>query len=348
MKLGLGLGYSGADLNLDVERVLRAERLGYDSVWTAEVYGSDAITPLAYLAALTKHIRLGTGIEQVQARTPALAAMEYQTLEALAGRGRVIAGLGLSGPQIIEGWYGRPWGKPYWVMRDYVSIMKQVFKREAPVEHNGREIQLPYNGPGAIGLGKPLRSILHTNPDLPIWLGSGGEANVRLAGELADGLMPLGFVPSRMPEYRALVEEGIARAGNGKSIDSFDFQTNVQVRLTDDVQAGLDALKPNVALYVGGMGHRTVNFHAQQMAKRGYPEAADRIQEAYLSGRREEAAAAVPDDFVDEGALVGPKERIAERYAAWRDCGLTGMTIATTQDEVIELLARLADVRPRE
>src|SRR5438552_16528606 len=176
MKLGLSIGYSGAELKLPVEKILLAEKLGFDSVWTAEAYGSDAITPLAYLAALTKRIRLGTGIMQLAARPPASAAMAAGTVDALAGGGRVIAGLGGSGPQIVEGWYGQPWGRPYWRIKDYVTIMRKVLRREGPVAHEGREISLPYTGPGGIGVGKPLKSILHMNPDIPIYLGTGNEA----------------------------------------------------------------------------------------------------------------------------------------------------------------------------
>ena len=191
-----------------MELIQAAERLGYDSVWTAEAYGSDAVTPLAYIAARTDRIRLGTGIMQLAGRTPAMAAMQAQTVDALAGGNRFIAGLGVSGPQIVEGWYGQPWGKPYWRLRDYIQIMRKIFEREAPVEHQGREISLPYTGEGAIGLGKPLRSILHTNPRLPIWLGSGSEATVKLTAELCDGWLPMHFVPGRMDHYRPWVEEG--------------------------------------------------------------------------------------------------------------------------------------------
>ncbi len=224
MKLGLGIGYSGSDLRLPVDKVLLAERLGFDSVWTAEAYGSDAITPLAYLAALTKRIRLGTGIMQLAARPPASAAMAAGTLDALAGGGRVIAGLGVSGPQIVEGWYGQPWGKPYWRIRDYVAIMRKVFERKEPVAHAGREISLPYIGPGALGVGKPLMTILHMNPRLPIWLGTGTEANVKLTAEIADGWLPLGFVPRLMPMLRPWLEEGFRRAGGGKGFADFEIQ----------------------------------------------------------------------------------------------------------------------------
>src|SRR5216117_3300858 len=224
MKLGLYLGYSGATMSLPVDAVLLAERLGFDSVWTAEAYGSDAITPLAYLAALTKRIRLGTGIMQLAARPPASAAMAAGTLDALAGGHRVIAGLGVSGPQIVEGWYGHPWGKPYWRIKDYVTIMRKVFRREGPVAHEGREISLPYTGPGAMGVGKPLQSILHMNPTIPIYLGTGNEATVKLTAEIADGWLPLGFVPGSMPEYRPWLEEGFRRAGGGKGFANFEIQ----------------------------------------------------------------------------------------------------------------------------
>jgi F420-dependent oxidoreductase-like protein len=342
MKLGLSLGYSGAELRLPVDQVLLAERLGFDSVWTAEAYGSDAITPLAYLAALTRRIRLGTGIMQLAARPPAAAAMAAGTLDALAGGGRVIAGLGVSGPQIVEGWYGQPWGRPYWRLRDYVAIMRKVFERKEPVAHAGREISLPYTGPGALGVGKPLVSILHMNPRLPIWLGTGTEANVKLTAEIADGWLPLGFVPRLMPGLRPWLEAGFRRAGGGKGFDRFEIQPRVDVAITDDVRGALAAMKPRVALYVGGMGHRDTNFHKDMMVRRGFGEAAARIQELYLARRKDEAIAAVPDEFCDEMTLVGPPARIRERYRAWAGCGITGLTIVTAQPEAMELMATLA------
>ena len=346
MLLGLALdAWSGADVELPVARVQLAERLGYDSVWTAEAYGSDALTPLAYLAAVTKRIRLGTGIMQLAARTPAAAAMAVGTIDALAGGGRVIAGLGVSGPQIVEGWYGQPWGKPYWRLRDYVAIMRKVFARKSPVQHEGREISLPYTGPGSAGLAKPLTSILHMRPDIPIWLGTGGESTVKLTAEVADGWLPLGFTPARMKAFRPWLDEGLRRAGDGKTLRDLEIQPRAFVVLTDNVRAGLQTLKPRVALYVGGMGHRDKNFHTQAMTANGYGEAAERIQELYLAGRKAEAVAAVPDDFIDEGALVGPRDRIRERFRAWADSGATGLTVATQQDEAIELMADLAGCR---
>jgi len=341
MKLGLSIGYSRAQLEVPVKLVQRAEELGYDSVWTAEAYGSDAITPLAYLAALTKRIRLGTGIMQLAARPPAAAAMAAGTVDALAGGGRVIAGLGVSGPQIVEGWYGQPWGKPTTRIRDYVAIMRKIFERKEPVSHAGREIALPYTGPGALGVGKPLMSILHMNPRLPIWLGTGTEANVKLTAEIADGWLPLGFVPRLMPMLRPWLEEGFRRAGGGKGLSGFEIQPSVQVAITDDVKGALARMKPRVALYAGGMGHRDKNFHKEMMIRRGFAEAAQRIQELYLAKKKAEAEAAVPDEFCDEMALVGPAGRIRERYRAWADSGITGLTVVTEQPEAMELMASL-------
>ncbi len=342
MKLGLSIGYSGAELRLPVDKVVLAERLGFDSVWTAEAYGSDAITPLAYLAAVTQRIRLGTGIMQLAARPPATAAMAAGTVDAMAGSGRVIAGLGVSGPQIVEGWYGQPWGKPYWRIRDYVAIMRKVFERKEPVTHAGREISLPYDGPGALGVGKPLVSILHMNPRLPIWLGTGTETNVKLTAEIADGWLPLGFVPRLMPLLRPWLEEGFRRAGTGKGFADFEIQARAEVIITEDVRGALAQMKPRVALYVGGMGHRDRNFHKDMMIRRGFGDAAQRIQELFLGRRKDEAIAAVPDEFCDEMALVGPVARIRERYRPWADSGITGLTIVTDQPEAMELMVALA------
>ena len=339
MKLGLMLGYSGAELRVPVEDVKLAERLGYDSVWTAEAYGSDAITPLAYLAAHTERIRLGTAVLQLAGRTPANCAMAMATLDQLAGGNRVICGLGVSGPQIVEGWYGQPWGRPYYRIKDYVSIMKKIWRREAPVTHDGKEISLPYTGDGALGVGKPLKSILHMNPDIPVFLGTGMEATVRMTAEVADGWLPLGFVPETAGLYDDWIDEGLAKGG--KTPEQFERQAMTQVKITDDVQGALDALKPGIALYVGGMGHKNLNFHKEMMIRRGFGDAADRIQELYLAKRKDEAVAAVPDEFVDSGALVGPKERIRERFKAWEDSGITGLTISGNT-QAIETMAAVA------
>jgi len=342
MKLGLSIGYSRAQLDIPVKLVQRAEELGYDSVWTAEAYGSDAVTPLAYLAALTKRIKLGTGIMQLAARTPANAAMSAATVDAMAGGGRFIAGLGVSGPQIVEGWYGEPWGKPYYRMKDYVAIMRKIFRREGPVTHDGKEYSLPYTGPGALGIGKPLKSILHMNPDIPIYLATGNESTVKLTAEIADGWLPMGFMPGAMDEYRPWLEEGFRRAGNGKSMKDFAITASVHVEVENDVKAALAKLKPEVALYVGGMGHKDKNFHNDIMVRRGFGDAAKRIQELYLAHAKEEAIAAVPDEWVDMKSLVGPAARIRERYRAWEDCGADTISVRSRQPEAIEVMAQAA------
>jgi F420-dependent oxidoreductase-like protein len=344
--LGLALdAWSDADVKLPIERVRLAERLGYDSVWTAEAYGADALTPLAYLAGCTDTIKLATGIVQISARTPAATAMAFATLESLAGRGRVIAGLGLSGPQIVEGWYGQPWAKPIARTRDYVAIMRKVFRREGPVAHDGTAITLPYSGADATGLGKPLKSILHPNPELPIYLAAGGPANVALAAEVADGWIPMGLSPANAAEFRAPLEKGAARSGRG--LATLAIQSSTSVHLTDDVAGTIARMKPRVALYVGGMGARDHNFHKDAMVRRGYGDAAQRIQELFLAGRRDDAIAAVPDDYVDEGGLIGSPDRIAQRFVPWAECGITGLTIHAEQNEAIELMARVAQLEPR-
>jgi len=342
MKLGLSIGYSRAQLDIPVKLVQRAEELGYDSVWTAEAYGSDAVTPLAYLAALTKRIKLGTGIMQLAARTPANAAMSAATVDAMAGGGRFIAGLGVSGPQIVEGWYGEPWGKPYYRMKDYVAIMRKIFRREGPVTHDGKEYSLPYTGPGALGIGKPLKSILHMNPDIPIYLATGNESTVKLTAEIADGWLPMGFMPGAMDEYRPWLEEGFKRAGNGKGFKDFAIAANVHVEVDNDVKGALAKLKPEVALYVGGMGHKDKNFHNDIMVRRGFGDAAKRIQELYLAHAKDEAIAAVPDEWVDMKSLVGPPARIRERYRAWEDCGADTISVRSRQPEAIEVMAQAA------
>jgi len=339
MKLGLMVGYSGATIDIPIHLVKLAERLGYESVWTAEAYGSDAITPLAWIAAQTSRIKLGTAIMQTAGRTPAMCAMQAMTVDALAGGGRMIVGLGASGPQIVEGWYGQPWGKPYYRMRDYIQIMRKILRREGPVSYDGREISLPYTGAGATGLGKPLQSIVHPSHDIPIYLGSGSESMLRLCGELCDGVLPARFIPREMPRFRTHIEEGFQRAGSGKSWDDFSFEALTTVVITDDVSAGLRAMKPTFALYVGGMGHPKVNFHKRAMERHGYAEAAARIEELFRAGRKAEAADAVPDEWVDEQALVGPPQRIRERFRPWAECGLTALHVSTSEAAAVELMA---------
>ena len=341
MRLGLSLGYSGRYLDIPLERILLAEKLGYHAVWTAEAYGSDAVTPLAFIAAKTDRIKLGTAIIQLSGRTPANAAMSMATVDALAGGGRVICGVGVSGPQIVEGWYGEPWGRPYYRVKDYVAIMRKVWAREEPVTHEGREISLPFTGEGALGVGKALKSILHME-NIPVWLGTGSEAMVKLTGEIADGWFPMGFAPGMMDVYRPWLEEGVRRAGGGKKVEDIEIEGRAATIITDDVKAGIDTLKPNRALYVGGMGHKDRNFHKDAMIRRGYGAEADRVQELFLAGHKKEAAEAIPDELIDEESLIGPAGRIRERYRAWEDCGIDGLTLRTNQEEAIRLMAELA------
>jgi F420-dependent oxidoreductase-like protein len=342
MKLGFDTSYSGAEMALPIKQILRAEELGFDSVWASESYGSDALTPLAYVAALTKRLRLGTGVVQLAARTPANLAMCAQTIDAMAGAGRMVLGIGLSGPQIVEGWYGQPWGKPNARLRDYVTIIRKILKREAPVVHDGPEIALPYNGPGASGLAKPLKSILHGNPNIPILLGASKPANIRLTGEIADGWLSMHVTPDMLPNYLAILAEGVAKRADGKTLKDMEIIGDASVTIADDVKTALDTRRPIIALYVGGMGAKGMNFHKDAMTARGFGAAADRIQELYLAGRKAEAEAAIPDEFIDDAALIGPPARIRERFAKWRDAGFTTLRMMHPSDEAMELIARIA------
>jgi F420-dependent oxidoreductase-like protein len=342
VKLGLDLGYSGAQMALPMDKILLAEKLGFDSVWTAEAYGSDAFTPLAFIAGQTKKLRLATGIAQLAARTPANCAMTAQTLDAMAGDGRVIVGLGVSGPQIVEGWYGQPWGKPAERIRDYVAILRKIWRREAPVTHDGKEIRLPYDGADATGLGKPLKSILHGNPDIPVMLGTSTPGNIRLTGEIADGWLSMHMTPQTLPDRLRLLEEGLARRGDGRRLRDLEIVGNAHLTVTDDVKAALDAVRPGIALYVGGMGAKDKNFHKDAMVERGFAAEAERIQELFLAGRKDEAAAAVPDAYIDDGALIGPPARIAERFAVWRDAGFTLLRLMGPTPEAMDVIASVA------
>ena len=335
MKLGLAVEYAGRTASVDIERIKRCEALGYDSVWTAEAYGSDAITPLAYIAAHTKKIRLGTGVIQIAARTPTMTAMQLGTVDQLAGGGRVIGGLGVSGPQIVEGWYGTPWGDPKERMRDYVTIMKKIYAREGPVTHDGKQIQLPYSGPDASDMAKPLKSMLHYPQRPQVWLGTGAKATVEMTAEVADGWLPFGMRPGNVAKFKGWLEEGFRRAGGDKGFHNFEIQGGVSVEITDDVKSALAAGKPFIALYVGGMGHPKLNFHKKRMIREGWGEAAERIHELFQAGKRDEAVAAVPDEYVDEGGLFGPVERIRERWRSqWEQMPYSGVTVRTSSDEV--------------
>ena len=334
MRLGLALGYWGRGPDArHVPLAVEAERLGYDSVWTAESWGSDAFTPLTWIAARTSTIRLGTGVAQMAARTPAATAMHALTLDHLSG-GRVRLGLGLSGPQVVEGWYGRPFPKsPLTATREYVDVVRQVLRRQGPVEVDGRFHPLPYRGPDATGLGRPLKSITHPlRPDLPVLLGAEGPKNVAQTVRIADGWLPLYWAPSRPEVYGEAVR---------KLPEGFMVAPLAQVRVCDDVAEGLLPVKAMLGFYIGGMGHAARNFHADLMARMGYEGQARRIQELFLAGRREEAVLAVPDAFADEISLVGPRARIAERLAAWRAGPVTDLLAVSPDPHTLRVLAEL-------
>ena len=326
MRLALHLSYSGAELRIDADKIREVERLGFDSIWTAEAYGSDAVTPAAWIAALTTRIHVGTAIMQVAARTPATTAMTAMTLDALSGR-RFRLGLGVSGPQVVEGWHGEPFGKPLKKTREYVEIVRAILRREKPLEFTGEYYQIPYAGPEATGLGKPLKSILHGRPDLPIYIAAVGPKNVALAAEIADGWIPIFFSPERIAMFREWLDEGF-RAAPGRDRTRLDIMPGVAVKVGDDLAACRATMKPRLALYVGGMGARGKNFYNEIARRYGYEGEAKRIQDLYLSGKKADAEAAVPDALVDEVTLCGPRERIRERLALWKDAGVTTLMVS--------------------
>jgi F420-dependent oxidoreductase-like protein len=336
--------YRSARVQVPLDAVLRAEALGFHSVWTAEAYGTDALSPLAYLAAATSRIRLGTAVAQLAARPPATLAMHAMTIDALAGGGRVIIGVGVSGPQIVEGWYGQPWGRPRARLRDYLEIIRKVLDREAPVTHDGPEISLPYRGPGSIGQGKALRSILHPPARIPLWLASGGPLNTELGAELCDGWLPMGLGPDGVAGYEGPLGRGFARRPGGRP-GEFDVFSGCTVRITDDVKGTLDDMKPLTAMYVGGMGSETHNYHRDAMARRGFPEAADRIGELWRAGRRAEAVEAVPDEYLEQTALIGSEARIRRHWPSVAAPGVTGLIVGTDQLPALDLVADLAGTR---
>jgi F420-dependent oxidoreductase-like protein len=334
VKLGLSLGYAPpgtnpADLFPLVEE---AERVGFDSVWVAEAWGTDAVSVLGWLAARTERIKLGSAIMQIPGRTPANTAMTAATLDLLSG-GRFLLGLGTSGPQVVEGWHGQPWGKPLGKTREYVEIVRAALRREV-VEHDGEHYGIPYDGPGATGLGKPLKLMLRPlRAEIPIYLAALGPKNVALAAEIADGWLPIFVVPERFDEAFG---PSLAAAP-----PEFEIAATASVFVGDDVPALIDALRPYVALYVGGMGAKGRNFYNSLVRRYGWEEEAEQIQELYLAGKQREAIAAVPDELVDAVSLIGPKERIAERLEAWRETPVTTLVLGTMQPEALQTLAEL-------
>jgi len=334
VKLGVNLGYAPPGTNPVelVPIVQMAEGLGYDSAWAAEAWGTDAVSVLAWLGASTTRIKIGSAIMQIPGRTPANAAMTAATLD-LMSEGRFILGLGTSGPQVVEGWHGQPWGKPLVKTREYVEIVRTALRRDV-VEHHGEHYRIPYDGPDATGLGKPLKLMLRPlRADIPIYLAAMAPKNVALAAEIADGWLPLFVDPGRFGDAF-----GASLAG---AREGFDIAATVNVLVGDDVQALRDSLKPYFALYVGGMGAKGKNFYNALVRRYGWEAEAERIQELYLGGKQREAIAAVPDELVDAVSLIGPKERIRDRLEAWRETPVTTLIVGSPQPEALEVLAGL-------
>ena len=340
MRLGLNLGYAGTRVDLPMALVKEADRLGYHSVWAAEAYGSDAVTVATWCAATTGSINIGTAIMQMPARSPAMTAMTAATLSDLSG-GRFLLGLGVSGPQVVEGWHGRPYGKPLGKTREYVSIVRRMLARER-VEHDGEHYNLPYAGPDATGLGKPLRLTIHPQHPIPIYLASIGPRNVSLTAEIADGWLPIFYSPTRTPDLvREHLEAGFARSGEIDKADRFDTAPAVAAVLTDDPEQARWGVKPALALYIGGMGAKGRNFYYDLACRYGFEEAAETIQALYLDGRKVEAIGAVPDELVDDVSLIGPRAALVDKVAAWEESGVTTLIVQAGDIDTMRVLAEL-------
>ncbi|MEM9257086.1 MAG: LLM class F420-dependent oxidoreductase [Pseudomonadota bacterium] len=333
MKLGLAQGYWSARPNPEfVALAQEAEALGYDSVWSAESWGNDAFTPLCWIGAQTSRIKLGTAVVQLSARTPTACAMHALSLDLLS-EGRVILGLGVSGPQVVEGWYGRPFPKPLARTREYIDIIRQVFARQAPVTNDGPHYPLPYPGEDGMGIGKPLKPIVHPlRNDIPIFMGAEGPKNIALSTEIADGWLPLFYNP---------YDEGVYEPSLVNAPDNFEINQMVMVNITDDIDAGLSGVKQFLSFYVGGMGAKNTNFHKDLFCRMGYEAEAEKIQQLFFEGKRDEAAAVIPDQLADDLALIGPKDRIRERLEAWRDSRVTSLLVSTNDKHQLREIAEL-------
>ena len=343
MKLGLGAVGFGPRVNINLDLIRRAEALGFDSAWTAEAYGNDAVTTATWVLAHTTRLKVGTAIMQMPARQPAMAAMTAMTLDHLSG-GRFILGLGPSGPQVVEGWYGVPYGKPLTRTREYIQIIRQILARERPLEFHGEHYDIPVSGEGTTGLGRPLKSILHGNPEIPIYTASISPNGLRCAAEVADGVFPMMMDPEKADSvYLPHLEQGFAKAGGGKSLENFAVVPAVTVIIADDLERARMPVKGHMSLYIGGMGARNKNFYNDLAKRLGYEEAAMQIQDLFLDGKKKEAAAAVPDELVDACHLVGPAARIRERLQVWKEAGakrwVDTMLLGTSQPEALELVA---------
>ncbi len=342
MKLGFLMGYSGKQIHVPIDLIKHAESLGYDSVWTAEAYGSDAVTVATWVLAQTEKIRVGTAIMQMPARTPAMCAMTAMSLAQMSNN-RFIVGLGASGPQVVEGWHGVPYGKPITRTREYIQIMRKIMAREGPVEFDGSMYQLPNKGDGTTGLGKPLKSILEANTDIPIYTASITPAGLKCAAQVADGVFPVWMDPDKYGLFADDFNAGFDKAEGDKSLKDFDVAPFVSVAMNDDLDAAYDSLRPWLALYIGGMGAKGKNFYNDYAHRLGYGDAAVQIQDKYLAGEKLEAESLVPNELLDEVALVGPADRIRERLSRWKDAGSRGevgsMLVGAQDPAVLELLA---------
>lgn len=341
MKLAINLGYWAGGSGTDLTFVEKAEKLGYSSVWVAEAWGSDAVTVLSWIAARTTTINVGAGILQMPARTPAMTAMTAVTLNELSG-GRFLLGLGLSGPQVVEGWHGVPYGKPLGKTREYVSIVRTAIAREDKLTHNGEHYQIPYTGEDATGLGKPLKLMTHPSQPVPLYLAAIGPKNVSLAAEIADGWLPIFYSPERAGAiYGQLLDTGFARSEEEGKADRFDTVATLQAIVTDDLDSARLQVKPMLALYIGGMGAKGRNFYNDLACRYGYEEEATRIQDLYLSGKKLEAIRSVPDALVDELSLIGTKEMIRDRLEAWQESSVTTLALMPTDLTTLRTVAEL-------
>ncbi len=342
MKLGLLLRYHGETGGPNMDLVLEAEKLGFTQVWQGESYGIDSVSPIAWALARTTKIKCGTGIMQIPARTPACAAMTAMTMNAMSG-GRFLMGIGPSGPQVVEGWHGAAYGKPLARTKEYIEIVRKVFAREAALTHKSAHYEIPYAGPGATGLGKPLKTIMKPDRDIKIYTAAIAPNGLKTAGEVADGVQPIFMSPEKAAIITGPVLEGMAAAGRPQSLANFDITPFVRVSMGDDLQKCRDALRPEIALYVGGMGARTKNFYNDHAKRLGYADAAVKIQDAFLAGRRDEAMAAVPDAMIDEIALVGSPDRIRGRIKDWKAAASGGaigtMLLSAGSVDVLRLAA---------
>lgn len=345
MKVGLQLGYWGASPPQGTAEIVdAAESQGFDAVFAAESWGSDAFTPLSWWGSRTSRVRLGTSVAQLSARSPTSCAMHALTLDHLSA-GRCVLGLGVSGPQVVEGWYGEPFAKPLARTREYVSVVRQVLAREAPVRADGPHHPLPYDGPGSTGLGKPLKPITHPlRADLPIWLGAEGPRNVAQTAEIADGWIAVYFSPKVADTYAEWLAEGFARPGARRTREEFEVAATAQVVVTDDPAAERMRLKPSLALYIGGMGAPGMNFHAELFRRMGYPDVVDEIERRYADGERERAAAAIPDEMIDDIAIIGSAEHVRNRVVEWERAGVDALLVGCRDPEQIAAISAALDL----